>query len=160
MNDSLYMLRWSDRSYPARYTVTLATSRDCSHITWSRNPASVPLLATSLSSENIRRRMSTESSDFVIRSLLLRLEFVSYIRSRRWIMSRWIVVLKINWWRHCRRWTRILRLIVWYFDFLLNLNSCNSLKVLIFRETSISFDMFVLNNEKYVWLLVNESEWD
>jgi hypothetical protein len=46
MNDPLYMLRWPDRSYLARYTATLVTSRDCSHITWSRNPASVPLLAT------------------------------------------------------------------------------------------------------------------
>jgi hypothetical protein len=46
MNDPLYMLKWSSRSYPARYTVTLVTSRDCSHITWFRNSASVSLLAT------------------------------------------------------------------------------------------------------------------
>jgi hypothetical protein len=46
MNNSLYMLRCSSRSYLVRYTVILITSRDCSHITWSRNPASVPLLAT------------------------------------------------------------------------------------------------------------------
>jgi hypothetical protein len=47
ISDSLYMLRWSNRSYLARYTVILVTSRDCSHITWFRNPASVSLLATS-----------------------------------------------------------------------------------------------------------------
>jgi hypothetical protein len=46
MSDSLYILRCSGRSYPVRYTVILVTSRDCSHITWSRNPASVSLLAT------------------------------------------------------------------------------------------------------------------
>jgi hypothetical protein len=47
VNDPLYMLRCPDRSYPARYTVILVTSRDCSHITWSRrNPAFVSLLAT------------------------------------------------------------------------------------------------------------------
>jgi hypothetical protein len=47
MNDPLYMLKCPGRSYLARYTATLATSRDCSHITWSRrNPASVSLLAT------------------------------------------------------------------------------------------------------------------
>jgi hypothetical protein len=38
--------RCPDRSYLARYTVILVTSRDCSHITWFRNPASVSLLAT------------------------------------------------------------------------------------------------------------------
>ncbi len=32
----------------ARYTVILVTSRDCSHITWSRNSASVSLLATEI----------------------------------------------------------------------------------------------------------------
>jgi hypothetical protein len=46
MSDSLYILRCSDRSYPARYTVILVTSRDCSHITWFRNSAFVSLLAT------------------------------------------------------------------------------------------------------------------
>jgi hypothetical protein len=46
MSDSLYMLRCSNRSCLARYTVILIISRDCSHITWSRNPASVSLLAT------------------------------------------------------------------------------------------------------------------
>jgi hypothetical protein len=46
MSNPLYMLRCSGRSYPARYTVILATSRDCSHITWFRNSASVSLLAT------------------------------------------------------------------------------------------------------------------
>jgi hypothetical protein len=46
VSDSLYMLGWPDRSYPARYTVILITSRDCNHITWFRNPASVSLLAT------------------------------------------------------------------------------------------------------------------
>jgi hypothetical protein len=40
------MLRWPGRSYSARYTVILITSRDCSHITWFRNSASVSLLAT------------------------------------------------------------------------------------------------------------------
>ncbi len=46
MNDSLYMLKWSNRSYLARYTIILITSRDCNHITWFRNSASVSLLAT------------------------------------------------------------------------------------------------------------------
>jgi hypothetical protein len=46
MSDSLYMLRCSSRSYLVRYTVILVTSRDCNHITWSRNSASVSLLAT------------------------------------------------------------------------------------------------------------------
>jgi hypothetical protein len=36
----------SNRSYFARYTVILITSRDCNHITWFRNSASVSLLAT------------------------------------------------------------------------------------------------------------------
>jgi hypothetical protein len=45
MSNSLYMLRCSDRSYFARYTVILITSRDCNHITWFRNSASVSLLA-------------------------------------------------------------------------------------------------------------------
>ncbi len=49
MSDSLYMLKWSNRSYFARYTVILVTSRDCNHITWSRNPAFVSLLATRIS---------------------------------------------------------------------------------------------------------------
>jgi hypothetical protein len=40
------MLRCSGRSYLDRYTVILVSSRDCSHITWSRNSASVSLLAT------------------------------------------------------------------------------------------------------------------
>jgi hypothetical protein len=85
---------------------------------------------------------------------------ICFVYSISQIMSRWIVVSKINWWRHCQRWTRILRLIVWYFDFLLNSNSCNVLKILIFRETSISFNVFFVNNEKCVWLLVNEFEWN
>jgi hypothetical protein len=46
VSDSLYMLRCPGRSCPARYTATLVTSRDCSHITWFRNSASVSLLAT------------------------------------------------------------------------------------------------------------------
>jgi hypothetical protein len=46
MNDLLYMLRCSNRSCSARYTVILVTSRDCNHITWFRNSASVSLLAT------------------------------------------------------------------------------------------------------------------
>ncbi len=46
VSNPLYMLGCPGRSYPARYTAILATSRDCSHITWSRNPASVSLLAT------------------------------------------------------------------------------------------------------------------
>jgi hypothetical protein len=46
MSDSLYMLRCSNRSYSARYTVILVTSRDCRHVTWFRNSASVSLLAT------------------------------------------------------------------------------------------------------------------
>jgi hypothetical protein len=46
MKDSLYMLRCSNRSYFARYTIILITSRDCNHITWFRNSASVSLLAT------------------------------------------------------------------------------------------------------------------
>jgi hypothetical protein len=46
VDNPLYMLGCPGRSYPARYTATLATSRDFSHITWSRNPASVSLLAT------------------------------------------------------------------------------------------------------------------
>jgi hypothetical protein len=45
MNDSLYMLRCSNRSYFAWYTVILITSRDCNHITWFRNSAFVSLLA-------------------------------------------------------------------------------------------------------------------
>jgi hypothetical protein len=32
--------------------------------------------------------------------------------------------------------------------------------ILTFVETLISFDMFLVNNEKYVSLLVNEFEWD
>jgi hypothetical protein len=46
MSDSLYMLKWSSRSYFVRYTIILITSRDCNHITWFRNSASVSLLAT------------------------------------------------------------------------------------------------------------------
>jgi hypothetical protein len=46
VNDPLYMLRCPGRSYFARYTVILVTSRDCNHITWFRNSASVSLLAT------------------------------------------------------------------------------------------------------------------
>jgi hypothetical protein len=46
MNDSLCMLRCSNRSYLVRYTIILITSRDCNHITWFRNSASVSLLAT------------------------------------------------------------------------------------------------------------------
>jgi hypothetical protein len=46
MSDSLYMLKWSNRSYFARYTIILIISRDCNHITWFRNSASVSLLAT------------------------------------------------------------------------------------------------------------------
>ncbi len=46
MNNSLYMLRCSNRSYFVRYTVILVTSRDCNHITWFRNSASVSLFAT------------------------------------------------------------------------------------------------------------------
>jgi hypothetical protein len=45
MNNSLYMLKCSNRSYLARYTIILVTSRDCNHITWFRNSASVSLLA-------------------------------------------------------------------------------------------------------------------
>jgi hypothetical protein len=45
MSDSLYMLRCPNRSYLVRYTVILVTSRDCNHITWFRNLASVSLLA-------------------------------------------------------------------------------------------------------------------
>jgi hypothetical protein len=93
------------------------------------------------------------------RLLFSRLIFVSCIRFRRLIMSRLIVVSRINWWRRYRRWMRILTLIVWYFDFLFNLNSCNSLKILMLRETSILFNVFFVNNEKCVWLLVNEFEW-
>jgi hypothetical protein len=35
-----------ERSYFARYTVILITSRDCNHITWFRNSVSVSLFAT------------------------------------------------------------------------------------------------------------------
>jgi hypothetical protein len=42
----LYMLRFSNRSYFARYTIILITSRDRNHITWFRNFAFVSLLAT------------------------------------------------------------------------------------------------------------------
>ncbi len=52
MSDSLYMLRCSNRSYLARYTVILVTSRDCNHITWFRNFASVSLFATKRSSSH------------------------------------------------------------------------------------------------------------
>jgi hypothetical protein len=45
MNNPLYMLRCSSRSYSVRYTIILVTSRDCNHITWFRNSASVSLLA-------------------------------------------------------------------------------------------------------------------
>jgi hypothetical protein len=40
------MLRCSNRSYLVRYTIILVTSRDCNHIMWFRNSASVSLLAT------------------------------------------------------------------------------------------------------------------
>jgi hypothetical protein len=46
MNDSLYMLRWSNWSYLVRCTIILITSRDCNYITWFRNSASVSLFAT------------------------------------------------------------------------------------------------------------------
>jgi hypothetical protein len=46
MSVSLYMLRCPNRSYSARCTVILVTSRDCNHITWFRNSVSVSLLAT------------------------------------------------------------------------------------------------------------------
>jgi hypothetical protein len=46
MNDSLYMLKCSSRSYLARYTVIFITSRDCNHITWFSNSASVSLFTT------------------------------------------------------------------------------------------------------------------
>jgi hypothetical protein len=50
-----FTLRWTtlyicwecpSRSYLARYTIILVTSRDCNHITWFRNSAFVSLLAT------------------------------------------------------------------------------------------------------------------
>jgi hypothetical protein len=55
MNDSLYILRCSNRSCFARYTVILITSRDCNHITWFRNSASVSLLATLSHNMNCER---------------------------------------------------------------------------------------------------------
>jgi hypothetical protein len=51
-------------------------------------------------------------------------------------------------------------LIVWYFDFLLNLNSCSSQEILMLHEMSISFDMFLVDSEKFVLLFVNAIEWD
>jgi hypothetical protein len=45
-NSSIYV-ECSNRSYFARYTIILITSRDCTHITWfDRNSASVSLFAT------------------------------------------------------------------------------------------------------------------
>jgi hypothetical protein len=55
MSNSLYMLRCSNRSYLDRYTVILITSRDCNHITWFRNSASVSLLATLSQNINCER---------------------------------------------------------------------------------------------------------
>jgi hypothetical protein len=52
----------------------------------------------------------------------------------------------------------ILRLIVWYRDFLLNLNSYNLLKILMFRETFISFDVFHADSERFALQFVNEIE--
>jgi hypothetical protein len=46
MSDPLYMLKCPGRSYLARCTIILVTSRDCNHITWFRNSVSVSLLAT------------------------------------------------------------------------------------------------------------------
>ncbi len=45
ISDSLYMLRCSNRSYLVRYIIILITSRDCNHVTWFRNSASVSLFA-------------------------------------------------------------------------------------------------------------------
>jgi hypothetical protein len=97
MNDSLYMLRWSSRSYPVRYTVILVTSRDCSHITWSRNPASVPLLATihtiwNMNKDKITTLLSMnviKSYDHVSREKLL------HNLKKKWI-STWIVAWTNN----------------------------------------------------------------
>ncbi len=46
MSDSLYMLRCSGSDYLAQCTIILIISRDCNHITWSRNFVSVSLFAT------------------------------------------------------------------------------------------------------------------
>ncbi len=50
--------------------------------------------------------------------------------------------------------------IVWCFNFLFNLNSCNFQKNLIFHEMSISFNIVFVNSEKFVLLFVNEIERD
>ncbi len=75
MNDSLYILRCSNRSYFARYTIILITSRDCSHITWFRNSASVSLLAT-LSHKTWVANDFSSSQLFQKRSKRLRLHFL------------------------------------------------------------------------------------
>jgi hypothetical protein len=47
MSNSLYMLRMpGSKLFRPIHTIILVTSRDCNHITWSRNSVSVSLLAT------------------------------------------------------------------------------------------------------------------
>ncbi len=111
MNDSLYMLRCSSRSYFVRYTVILITSRDCSHITWFRNPTSVSLLATRLSSSyysSIRR----EFSRFVINHLAVMKENIKMIslfeitrlkdsfEYQTWQIEMKNQLIFMNFWRH------------------------------------------------------------
>jgi hypothetical protein len=52
------------------------------------------------------------------------------------------------------------KLIVWCLDFLLNSNSCNFLKILMLRETLISFNVFLVNSENCVWSFFNVFEWN
>jgi hypothetical protein len=53
------MLGCPNRSYLVRYTVILVISRDCNHITWSRNSASVSLLAIFRSNRSTNRLINT-----------------------------------------------------------------------------------------------------
>jgi hypothetical protein len=64
MNDFLYILKCSNRSYFAWYIIMLITSRDCNHITWSLNSAFVSLLATFSSSQLSQKRSKISDCTF------------------------------------------------------------------------------------------------
>jgi hypothetical protein len=89
MNDSLYMLRCSGRDYSAQCTVILVTSHDCSHITWSRNPASVPLFATAchvLLSYMMTNRTTTLYTCLVFLKQTFYVKIVNRIKASIWII--------------------------------------------------------------------------
>jgi hypothetical protein len=117
MNDSLYMLRCSSRSYFVRYTIILIISRDCNRITWFRNSVFVSLLATHSHRTWIANDFSSSQLSQK-RSKRLRLHFLKIFLQTKIFLSYLSLVrdtLNSDWRLYKKRWCNLMQ--TWSFNF-------------------------------------------